>query len=130
VSIETSNNTATAVVTAANAETVPTVTIFSKNDCSRCDTTEAKFIKAGVPFREINVETDTEPRAEFGNKTAFEHVVERYGRAMPVVVVENGVWDDHWNSLRPDKVLELIALFERLGAVIPAEERGARTTGH
>ncbi|MET3172905.1 UNVERIFIED_ORG: glutaredoxin [Arthrobacter sp. UYCu721] len=120
----------TTSTTAANAETLPTVTVFSKNDCSRCDATEAKFIKAGVPFREINVEEDTEPRAEFGNKTALEHVVERYGRTMPVVVVENGVWDDHWSSLRPDKVLELIALFEKQGATIPAGERAAHKTNN
>jgi glutaredoxin len=126
VSIETSNP--DTITTAANAVTLPTVTVFSKNKCSRCDAVEAKFIKAGVPFREINVETDAKPRAEFGNKTAFEHVVERYGREMPVVVVENGVWDDHWSGLRPDKVLELIALFEKQGATIPAEERAAHMT--
>lgn len=114
--------------TAANAETLPTVTVFSKNDCSICVATEAKFIERGVPFREINVETDTEPRAEFGNKTAFEHVVERYGKSMPVVVVENGTWGDAWAGRRPDKMIALIQLFEKLDATIPADERAAHKT--
>lgn len=102
---------------------VPTVTVFSKNDCSVCDSTEAKFIERGIPFREINVQTDTEPRAEFGNKTALEHVMERYGRQMPVVVIEDSTWGDHWTGRRPDKMVELIQLFEKLGATIPTEER-------
>ena len=109
--------------TIENAETIPTVTVFSKNDCSTCVAVEAKFIERGVPFREINVEEDTEPRAEFGNKSAFEHIVERYGRTMPVVVVENGSWGDSWMGRRPDKVVALVSLFERLGATIPAEDR-------
>lgn len=107
---------------------VPTVTVFSKNDCSICVSTEAKFIEKGIPFREINVETDTEPRAEFGNKTAFDHVVERYGRQMPVVIIQNGTQSDHWSGRRPDKIVELTQLFESLGATIPVEERTAHRT--
>lgn len=111
--------------TIENAETVPTVTVFSKNNCPICVATESKFIERGVPFREINVEEDTEPRAEFSHKSAFDHVLERYGKMMPAVVVENGSWGDSWTGRRPDKIVALISLFERLGATIPAENRAA-----
>lgn len=114
--------------TLSDAESIPTVTIFSKNDCSICVSTEAKFTERGVPFREINVEEDTAPRVEFGNKTALEHVMERYGRQMPVVVVEDNTWGDSWTGRRPDKMLDLIQLFEKLGATIPVEERAAHKT--
>ncbi|MEO3931344.1 glutaredoxin family protein [Micrococcaceae bacterium Sec7.4] len=110
------------------ATTVPTVTVFSKNDCSRCDAVEAKFTERGVPFREINVETDTAPRAEFGGKTPMEHVMENYGRSMPVVVVQGGAGEDSWNGTRYDKVLPLIQRFEALGALIPTAERAAHTS--
>lgn len=113
----------TTEITVENAETIPTVTIFSKNDCSTCTSVESKFLERGVPFREINVEEDTEPRAEFGNKSAMEHIMERYGRTMPVIVVENGSWGDAWMGRRPDKVVALVSLFERLGATIPVEDR-------
>jgi glutaredoxin len=107
---------------------IPVVTVFSKNECSICDAVEAKFIERGIPFREINVQTDTAPRAEFGNKTPLEHVIENYGRSMPVVVVEDGPRSDSWNSRRPDKVLALVQHFEKIGATIPVEERAAHTS--
>ena len=110
---------------AAPIPAIPTVTVFSKNDCSICDAVEAKFTERGIPFREINVQTDTEPRAEFGDKTPMDYVVERYGRSMPVVVVEDGTQIDSWNGRRPDKVLALIQRFETIGAAIPVEERTA-----
>jgi glutaredoxin-like protein NrdH len=112
----------------AAAEVIPTVTVFSKNDCSICDAVEAKFTERGIPFREINVQTDTAPRAEFGNKTPMDHVIENYGRSMPVVVVEDGPRSDSWSSRRPDKVLALIQHFEAIGATIPVEERAAHTS--
>jgi glutaredoxin-like protein NrdH len=113
---------------AAEASAVPTVTVFSKNDCSICDAVEAKFTERGIPFREINVQTDTAPRAEFGNKTPFDFVVERYGRSMPVVVVEDGPRSDSWTGRRPDKVLALIQHFEAIDATIPVEVREAHTS--
>lgn len=121
MSTETSTSSAPETITAANAETLPTVTVFSKNDCPICVNTKAKFTERGVPFTEINVEEDTAPRAEFGNKTPLEHVMGRYGRQMPVVVVENGIWDDHWLGSRPDKIVELVGLFKKLGALVRAE---------
>jgi len=110
------------------ATSVPTVTVFSKNECSRCTAVEAKLTERGVPFREINVETDTVPRAEFGGKTPLEHVIENYGRSMPVVVVTGTAGEDSWNGNRPDKVLPLIERFKSLGALIPEAERGAHTS--
>jgi glutaredoxin len=124
---QTTTNTTAAPVAAAETS-IPTVTVFSKNDCSICDAVEAKFTERGIPFREINVQTDTEPRAEFGNKTPFDFVVERYGRSMPVVVVEDGPRSDSWSSRRPDKVLALIQHFEAIGATIPVEERAAHNS--
>lgn len=102
---------------------VPTVTVFSKNDCSACDATKDKLTAAGVPFREINVEEDTEPRAEFGNETPLTHVIEKYGRSMPAVVVEDDQWGDFWLGRRYDKLVALIHLFQKLGAIIPEEDR-------
>lgn len=110
------------------ADVIPTVTIFSKNDCSICDSTKARLTARGVPFREINVQEDTAPRAEFGNKTPFEYVVERYGRSMPAVAVEGGPESDSWTGNRPDKIVALIQRFETLGATIPVEERAAHAS--
>ena len=104
---------------------VPAVTVFSKNDCPDCTRTKARFTARGVPFREINVQEDTEPRAEFGGKTPLEHVKETYGLRMPAVVVEHGENGDYWNGPRPDRIVETILLFERLGTLIPPESRDA-----
>lgn len=112
---------------AGTASPVPTVTVFSKNDCSICVATEAKLTERGVPFREINVQEDAEPRDEFGGRTPLEHVLENYGRSMPAVVVDDGTEKDSWTGRRPDKLLQLIGRFEALGALIPAEERTTRT---
>lgn len=113
---------------ATAAPSVPTVTVFSKNDCSRCDAVEAKFTARGIPFREINVQTDTAPRDEFGGMTPLEHVMANYGREMPVVVVRDNAGDDSWTGNRYDKVLELIQRFKALGATIPEAERAAHAS--
>lgn len=84
------------------------VTVFSKNDCPRCTNTEKAFDRDGIVFDEINVESDLEPRAEFGGKTPFEHVTQTLGiREMPLVLVEDGAWGDRWTGLRLDKHVEL-----------------------
>jgi glutaredoxin len=115
----------TPITEATEDEAVPTVTVFSKNNCSICVATEAKLTERGIPFRDINVEEDTEPRAEFNNLTPFDYVVRYYGRSMPVVVVDSGVWGDHWTGRRFDKMFDLIQLFEKLGATIPEADRVA-----
>lgn len=110
------------------ANTVPTVTVFSKNECPYCDSTKARLTARGVPFREINVQNDTEPRAEFGGRTPLEHVMENYGRSMPAVVVTDSSGEESWTGSRPDMTLALVQRFESLGALIPAAERGAHTS--
>ena len=103
-----------------------TVTVFTKNDCWRCNNVESRFDKDGVPYEEINVETDTEPREEFGGLTPFEHVVKNYGREMPVIVVEDDNWGDWWTAIRPDKMIETKQRFADAGMLIPEEMRSAR----
>lgn len=110
-------------------EELPLVTVFSKNDCPDCTRTKARFTARGVPFREINVQEDSEPRAEFGNRTPLDHVKERYGMRMPTVVVDYGTKEDHWSGPRPDKVVETGLLFERLGALVPAGSPAPVTAG-
>lgn len=84
------------------------VTVFSKNDCPRCTSTEKAFDRDGIVFDEINVETDLEPRADFAGKTPLEHVTKTLGfSSMPLVIVENHVWGDRWTGFRPDKHVEL-----------------------
>lgn len=106
--------------------TIPTVTVFSKNDCPLCDSTVATLEKSGVPYRKINVEEDTTPRDEFGGKTPLEHVVTNYGRSMPAVVVETGPIIDFWLGARIDKLVGLKRIFAELDALIPEDQRPGR----
>ncbi|MCI4659645.1 glutaredoxin family protein [Cryobacterium zhongshanensis] len=103
-----------------------TVTIFSKNDCTNCTNTEKQLDRRGVPYREINVQEDTAPREEFGGRTPFEHVVETYGRQMPVVVVNDHARIDWWAGARIDKMLDLVKQFDEVGQLIPEDQRVAR----
>ena len=114
-------------------ETLPStlsVIVFSKNDCWRCNNVENRFDKDGVPYEEINVETDTEPREAFGGLTPFEHVVKNYGREMPVVVVEDDDWGDWWTGIRPDKMIETKQRFADAGMLVPEEMRESRINSH
>jgi len=100
--------------------------MFTKNQCSICDNTKRQFDLKGVPFTAINVEEDTEPRAEFGGKTPFEYVVETYGRQMPVVVISDEIGvEDWWSGGRMDKWRETIQRFDEAGLLIPEDERVA-----
>ena len=113
--------TAIAGVGAEGTETADlTLTIFTKNDCTNCTNTEKQFDRNGVPYREINVEEDNEPREEFGGLTPFEHVVSKYGRQMPAVVVDDGAFGDHWTGIRLDKILETTARFREAGLLVTA----------
>ena len=105
------------------------LTIFTKNDCPKCRNTEGQFDRKGVPFTEINVEEDTEPREEFGGLTPMEHVIAKYGREMPVVVVSDNTWGDHWTGLRIDKMIEVVRRFDDAGLIIPEELREAAIRG-
>lgn len=103
------------------------VTVFSKNDCANCTNTEKQFDRRGVPYTEINVQEDTEPRAEFGGLTPFDYVVATYGRQMPIVVVDDSdtEWGDWWTGSRIDKILATIKRFTDTGQLIPLDQRAA-----
>jgi hypothetical protein len=88
---------------------LPDITVFSKNDCYQCTQVKNRLGDNGIPFTEINVEEDLEPRPEFNGLTPFEHVVQNYGKAMPLIVVEDGAWGEHWTGIRPDKLIPLIS---------------------
>jgi glutaredoxin len=109
---------------ATHAPTI-SVTIFSKNDCANCANTEKQFTRKGVPYTEINVQEDTEPREEFGGLTPFDYVVANYGRQMPIVVVEDSdnEWGDWWTGARIDKMLATIKRFSDTDQLIPENER-------
>lgn len=99
------------------------LTVFSKNNCPDCESTKALLRRRGVPFTEINVEEDTEPRDEFGGLTPLEHVVKNYGRRMPTLVLEDGVFGDWWAGSRPDKLMATIKRFTEAELLIPEDER-------
>lgn len=122
------HQTTTEAAATGDAPAIPTVTIFSKNNCPYCVSTKARLTARGVPFREINVQEDTAPRAEFGGKTPMEHVVGNYGTSMPAVVIKDGPADESWTGSRPDRTLALIQRFEAIGATIPVEERAAHAS--
>lgn len=90
----------------------PPITVFTKNNCPRCDFVKRWFLKNKIDtpelIRYINVETDTTPRAEFHNLSPRDHVIQNYDRAMPVIVTNNA-W---WTGVNPEKmkaaILELI----------------------
>lgn len=113
--------------TAATAAPTLTVTVFSKDDCAICVNTENTFRKKGVPFTEINVQQDLEPRDEFGGKTPLEHVMETFGRQMPAVLVQDdlGFAVNSWTGANMFELHQTIKLFEAKGLLIPEDERQA-----
>lgn len=91
---------------------LPTITIFSKDDCPYCESTKKAFTRKGTPYTEINVQQDTEPREEFGGKTPLEHVVANYGKNMPAVVLSiPGQKEDFWLGQRIDRIVATNTLF-------------------
>lgn len=115
-----------ASIEAENTSAEVSVTIFTKNQCPFCRQAENVFDSQGVPYVEINVEEDTEPREEFGGLTPMEHVIQNYGRSMPVVIVEGNVMNDHWVGSRPDKIIELVQTVSDAGLLIPEELRSSK----
>ena len=114
-------------VVAPSTTAVPELmlTIFSKNDCGICRSTEQAFDKRGVPFREINVEEDTEPRAEFDGLTPIDYVKTNFGLQMPAVAITDadGWVVDKWTGGRMDKWSETVTRFAEAGLLIPEEKR-------
>lgn len=98
---------------------IPTVTVFSKNNCPDCTSVKNAFIRKGVPFTEINVETDTEPREEFGGLTPLDYVIKTHGRKMPAVEATDGQWGVNFVGPRIDKILEIVRIFKANNQLIP-----------
>lgn len=113
--------------TTATATPTLTVTVFSKDDCAICVNTENTFRKKGVPFTEINVQQDLEPRDEFGGKTPLDHVIESFGRQMPVVLVQDelGFAVKSWTGANMFELHETVKLFTAADLLIPENERQA-----
>lgn len=122
------DNGSTATLEAPAEAPALSMTIFTKNDCSKCVATERHFGRKGVPFREINVEDDLEPRDEFGGLTPYDYVIQKYERQMPVVVIygEDGWVSEWWAGGRMDKWTETVKSFEAENLIIPEGERVVR----
>ncbi len=99
--------------------------IFSSTVCTYCNQAKRVFRSKGVPFEEINVELDTEPRDEFNGLTPRDYVIENYGKQMPVIIVtelDTG-YEDSWVGSRPDKIIETVKRFTEADLLIPEDER-------
>ena len=121
------DNGSTATLEAPAEAPALSMTIFTKNDCSKCVATERHFERKGVPFREINVEDDLEPRDEFGGLTPYDYVIQKYERQMPVVVIrdDTGFATNSWTGANMFELHQTIKLFEAEGLLIPEGERQA-----
>lgn len=71
------------------------VTVYTKPNCVQCDATKRTLKNIGVEFDSIDV---TE------NEDAFNMLVEKGFKAMPVVNVD----DEWWSGFNPDKINGLV----------------------
>lgn len=102
----------------------PTVLVFSKNNCSGCRSLKRTFIDRGVPFREINVEVETEPMDLLNGQVPLDYVVAHHGRQMPVVELRDDSWGTSFTGMRPDKIMEVVDIMKRTNQLIPESLRG------
>ena len=83
------------------------VTVYSKNNCAKCNMTKKRLQAEGIDYEEINIENESENIAN-GGKTTQEYINyikdELELSVMPVVVVEDGRF---WGDFRLDKIREL-----------------------
>lgn len=86
-----------------------TITVFSKNQCYKCNSLMKNLDKKNLEYTEINVQQDTTVYPEFDNKTAMNYIVDLGYLEMPVTEIrdENGSPQDLFSGLRPDKIMEL-----------------------
>lgn len=67
-----------------------TVTLFTKNDCSLCDSLKADLLalqpKVGFVLSEIDIENVTESTASDENRSSIAH----YANLLPVLDIEHG----------------------------------------
>lgn len=83
------------------------ITVFSKNQCVKCNMTKKFLENNNVPFTEINID-NPEHLTQYG-KTRDEvisHIKDNLNLStMPVVVTEYDVWGDY----RLDKLRSLVS---------------------
>lgn len=70
------------------------VVVYGKpTGCFGCKFTKKRLEDRGIPFKEVDITTDSE---------AFEYVTKTLGYSqVPVVVTPAG---DHWSGLNPDRI--------------------------
>ena len=77
---------------------MPTVTIYSKNDCVKCRMTKKFLQQNNVDYLEINIDDEDFNLKEYG-KTRDDYVKyikdELLLSTMPIVVTENDYWGDY-----------------------------------
>lgn len=74
---------------------MPKVTVYSKNNCMQCNFTKTKLMELGIPFVEINVETQ---------EGANDEIKAMGFQSLPVVVIEG---EDPFFGFRPERLAEL-----------------------
>ena len=77
---------------------MPTVTIYSKNDCVKCRMTKKFLQQNNVDYLEINIDDEEFNLKEYG-KTRDDYVKyikdELLLSTMPIVVTDNDYWGDY-----------------------------------
>ena len=71
------------------------VIVYTKPSCVQCDATKRSLDKLDISYSTVDVTVDAE---------AFEMLVEKGFRAMPVV----NAGDDWWSGFNPDKINGLV----------------------
>jgi glutaredoxin-like protein NrdH len=72
-----------------------TVTVYTKPACVQCDATKRTLDKLGVAYEAIDVTA---------NQDAYDMLVEKGFRAMPVVNAD----DEWWSGFNPEKINGLV----------------------
>ena len=78
------------------------ITVYTKSNCVQCTQTKKHLTKLGLPYIEVNVETDTE---------AYDYIVNHLGyRAAPVIIVTDDEEEtaEHWSGYHPEKIEGLL----------------------
>lgn len=76
------------------------VTVYTKNGCPKCDMTKLVLNAAGIEFKAINIEDDTDEGRE-----GYDFVVNKLElRSMPVVVADG---HETFTGFEPSKLKEL-----------------------
>lgn len=79
------------------------ITVYTRRTCGPCLATKSAMLSMGIPFREVDLDADTE---------AAQKVFSWGYRSLPVVEVGP---DRHWCDFRPDLIRDLAAEAESMG---------------